>query len=273
MAGYLDQADAIAGDREHGASELVARLVPVLDAARAEGLDATVDVAQRVCRGQAAMAPIWNLCAAAVADFDAPGRFDRWRAEVERAPRALVRAAAAALRDALLGAERPQILTLSYSASVVRTLTALAAERPLDVICAESLPGREGVRCAEDLRRAGAGSTVVHDALLTTYLGSAAAVVVGADALSARDWTNKAGTYGLAAAASFSGVPVYVVVSRDKAAADVLISRMQIARLFERIPIALATLFLTETGPVPPELVSTFTERSAADLRQLFKYL
>ena len=273
MRGFLEQADAIAADREHGASALTARLLPVLDAALAEGRAATVDVARRVCGGQPAMAPLWNVCAAAVAEFSVPGRFARVRAEVERAPLALVRVATAALGDALLGVTRPQILTLSYSGSVVRTLVALAAEQPLDVVCGESLPGQEGVRCHEELNRSGVKSSICADALLTTYLPAAAAVVVGADAVSTRHWTNKAGTYGLSAAAWFSGVPVYIVASRDKAQAESLTSHMRWPREFEQTPVQLATLLLTDAGAVPPDQVSAFCERFAPDLLHLFQHM
>jgi translation initiation factor 2B subunit (eIF-2B alpha/beta/delta family) len=113
---------------------------------------------------------------------------------------------------------------------------------------------------------------VCADALLTTYLPSAAAVVVGADAVSAHHWTNKSGTFGLAAAAWFSGVPVYVVASRDKAEAEELGAEMRLPRLFEHTPAQLATLFLTDGGPVPPDQLAAVTQRFAADLRRLFSH-
>jgi ribose 1,5-bisphosphate isomerase len=269
----LERAEVIAGDRTRGASELAAELLPVLEAAQRAGRDTMVEVVRCVCRGQPAMAVLWNICAAVVADMVAPGRFARVRAEVERAPDALARAATSALNDALVGVPAPRILTLSYSRSVARTLTVLRSTHQLDVICGESLPAREGLRLADELVAAGIVCELVIDSALTTYLPEADAVVVGADAVAARHWTNKAGTFGLAAAAWFAGVPVYVVVSRDKAEAASLTSRITVPRLFEHIPSELATLFLTDAGPIAPESLSALTERFASDLDQLFAYL
>lgn len=272
MRDFRERAEAIASDRVRGASALVAELLPLLDMTRAEGEDATIEVARCVCEGQRAMAPLWNVCATALADFADPGRWAARRAEIDRAPRALVRAAAAALGDALQGVARAQIVCVSHSGSVERALVALAATHNVDVICSESLPGGEGVGFADRLRRADMSATVVADALVTTYLSTASAVVVGADAVSTRAWTNKAGTYGLAAAAWFSGVPVYVVASRDKAESELLTPHLQVPRLFERTPLQLATLLLTETGPIPPDAASGFTERFRTDLPFLLKF-
>lgn len=264
---------AIAGDRERGASALVAELLPVLDEAIHEGRESTIDVARIVCAGQPAMAPLWNLCAAAVVEFDEPGRYLRRRAEVARAPRALVRAAVAGLRDALADEKPATVLTLSYSGSVARTLAALHPSTPIRVVCAESQPGGEGAALAAALRAAGLDAEVVQDALLTTYLSGAAAVVIGADAVAAPWWLNKSGTLGLCAAASVTGVPVYVVASRDKAAANALIKRLVYPRTFEQTPAHLATLFLTEVGVITPDRVALFCERYATDIAQLLDAL
>ena len=71
------------------------------------------------------MAPLWNASAGAVAEFDRhQGRFQRMRAELERAPAALARAATSALHQALAGEDQPQVLTLSYSSSVAAALDA-----------------------------------------------------------------------------------------------------------------------------------------------------
>jgi translation initiation factor eIF-2B subunit delta len=265
---FRDRAAAIAADRQLGASELAGALLPVAAEAIEHGRDAVIETARIVCAGQPAMAPLWNVCAAALAEFASPGRFERVRAELERAPRALERAAALALRDAFAG-DRPRVLTLSYSASVARTLITLAPQSAFTVVCAESLPGREGKRLHDALVGAGIKSELVLDSTLTTYLSPDAAVVVGADAVASRHWTNRAGTFGLSAAAWFSGVPVYLVVSRDKAQAAALADRMAAPPLFERTPIDLATLVLTDAGPVAPDQVGRFTERYSTDIAEL----
>ena len=260
----MARAELIASNRTAGASELLSDLLPLLDEALAAGRETTLAVARVVCMGQPAMAPLWNACALAARDLVTPGTFARGRAEFERAPRALVRAASAALCDALAGGGARQLLTLSYSSAVSHTLQAVGVEGDLEVVCAESLPAGEGVRLRAELQAAGVRTQLVLDAELTTYLPSADAVIVGADAIAAREWTNKAGTFGLAAAAWFCGVPVYVVASRDKAQPDALAGRVPLPRTFERIPVSLATLFLTDAGAVPPDDVPSLSERFAA---------
>jgi translation initiation factor 2B subunit (eIF-2B alpha/beta/delta family) len=114
---------------------------------------------------------------------------------------------------------------------------------------------------------------LVADAALTTYLPRATAVIVGADAVAARHWTNKAGTYGLAAAAWFSGVGVYVLASRDKAESEALTPLIELPRTFERIPVQLGTQFLTDAGPATPDALGGLAERCAPDLAHLFRIL
>ena len=219
------------------------------------------------------MAPLWNLCAAAVADFQSPGRFARVSAEVQRAPRALERAALAALHDALIDVSAPRILTLSYSASVSRVLQRIAAERQIEIVCAESLPAREGERLYREVIGAGARGSVVLDTELTTCLPGATAAVLGADAVGAQAWINKAGTFGLAAAAWFSNVPVYVVAARAKAQASALEPLMTpLPRAFERTPSHLATLFLTDAGPISPDDLPAISERFAAEVASFLEF-
>ena len=287
----LRRAERIAGNRDAGAAELLAETLPLLADALTAGPAATRDVARVVCYGQPAMAPLWNACAAAVADRVHPGRFARARAEMERAPAALTRAASLALKDALLGVPAPHLLTLSYSSSVVRALTALAGECPLQVTCGEGRPRFEGRRMAAELAAAGMGVTLATDAALTSHLDAASAVVVGADAFGATHWINKAGTRGLAAAAHLAGVPVFVVCTRDKALPDGRASGFQregasdevwpnapaglrVANpYFERTPVGLATLFLLESGPVSPRDLAHVLHRYRENISLLLNEL
>jgi ribose 1,5-bisphosphate isomerase len=275
----ISVARAIAGDADSGASELLAHLLPLLTDAVIAGRGTTVEVARVVCRGQPIMAPLWRASAAAVAEHDRPGTFALVRAELERSPRALTRAASAALRDLLLDDPDPLMITLSYSGGVCSALAAIAAERRLRVVCGEGRPRYEGRRLADAMDRAGAQVTLVVDAALTSFLSEASAVLVGADAVFGDRWVNKVGTFGLAAAASISGTPVYVVAARDKFVPASLAARMslpigavdevwpegpaQIARVnryFESIPADLATLFLTSAGPLSPRDLAAAVE-------------
>jgi translation initiation factor 2B subunit (eIF-2B alpha/beta/delta family) len=280
------RAEEIAQDRDRGAGELLALLLPLLADALADGPELTLQVVRRICYGQPAMAPLWNACAAAVADGSQPGRFARVRAEMERAPAALVRAAQRALDDLLPDDRPPHLITLSYSSSVARLLAAVAAKRTLHVTCAEGRPRFEGRRMAADLAAAGAAVTLTIDAAITASLDRASALVVGADAFDEICWTTMVGTRGTAAAAYFVGVPVYVVCTRDKArssSAAVPVpngepheiwadppERISVSNpYFEPTPVELATLFLTEAGPIPPSQLGQIVLRYSADISLL----
>jgi ribose 1,5-bisphosphate isomerase len=283
---------AIAEDRDHGASELLACMLPLLAEAIVLGEGTVVAVAREIRGGQPAMAPLWNACGAALADFRRPGRFAQVRQQFERAPRALIRAAAHALREALAGDVAPRILTVSYSASVGRTLAALTRDFSLTVVCAEGRPRLEGRRLAGDLAQAGARVAVTTDAAIATFVRDASAVVVGADSLAATQWINKVGTFGLAAAADRWGVPVFVVGGRDKAWSHVLGNWWSretdtagevwgnppadiavVSRLFEAIPADLATLVLTDIGPIAPGDLPGLAEQFADDVSALIQVI
>ena len=283
---WHERAREIAADRDSGASELLARLLPVLDESLVAGPEATRDVARIVCRGQPAMASLWNACAAAVVEERAPGTFARRREEMLRASRALTRAASSALLDLLDPGAGRLVLTVSYSGGVASALIAAAAKRPLDVLCAEGRPRFEGRRLAERLAGAGVPVRLATDAALTSYLDRAQSFVCGADAIFPAAWINKVGTHAVAAAASFQGVPTYVIAARDKAADPRLAPQLTAAGgpaaevwerppsgvgvenpYFERIPAELATLFLTDVGPIDPTaLVQLAEPRGELDL-------
>ena len=288
-ADVLARANAIAADRDRGAGELALELLPVLDDALAEGPDVTLAVARAVCRGQPAMAPLWHACAAAVREGEAPGAFARVRAEIARAPAAVARAASLALRDLLQGSDSPRIVTLSFSSSVQQTLGSVSSDRRLRVVCGEGRPRFEGRRLAVSLASPSVDVTLTSDAALASFLPDADAVVVGADAIAETFWINKVGTHALAAAATYSGVPVYVVASRDKAMPADLAAAWRslpapaneiwaeadpriavLNRYFEPTPIELATLFLTDAGPVSPGDLPAIVRQRAKSISDLF---
>ncbi len=292
MNALFRRARRIASDRDAGASELVAEALPLLADAIERGDAVTLAVARIVCEGQPAMAPLWNACAAAMAEHQHPGRFDRVRAELERAPAALMRAATRILQEALQDEDSPQLLTLSFSGSVARVLGSLLRETPFAIVCGEGRPRYEGRRMAEVMSAAGATVTATTDAGLTSFLATATAVVVGADAIAAAYWINKVGTRGLVAGAWHHGLPVYVIGTRDKALAAPLAARWVADEAppaevwpgappgisvwnpyFEPTPVELATAFLTEIGAVPPVDVPALAERHAADISMLINRL
>jgi HSP20 family molecular chaperone IbpA len=120
-----------------------------------------------------------------------------------------------------------RVVTLSRSSSVLITLHAIRAIRPLEVSCSESRPAMEGRRLAADLAAAGVRVTFYGDAALAHALHDAEAVLVGADAVASSWFLNKSGTKMLAAAATHHGVPVYVAATRDKFVDEKLAGRLQ----------------------------------------------
>ena len=280
---------AIAEDRDAGAAELLQRLLLLLDDALRVP-PAALEDSRIVCAGQPAMAPLWHACAAAVLDEEEPGVFERARRELARAPLTLARAASLALRDLLQDAQAPTVITVSYSSSVVRAL--LDTSMPIHVACGEGRPRFEGRRAALALAERGLAVTLMTDAALTTCLDTAAAVVVGADAVASQFWINKVGTHGLAAAAHRQGVPVYVVASREKGMPDAVARRWRpssgpvaevwpeadsrvrlVNPYFEATPVELATLFLTDAGVVPPEAARELAGRGAGAVERLLAKL
>jgi translation initiation factor eIF-2B subunit delta len=278
----LQRAEAIAIDRDSGASELTARLLPLLDEALRRAPPLVVPIIRRVCEGQPAMAPLWHVCAAALDDGEHPGAFARMRQARERAPAALARVASAALVEDLSGVAQPLLLTLSFSGSVVEVLRAVQAIRPIRIVCGEGRPRYEGRRLAASLAAAGATVTLTTDAAVPAYLREAAAVVVGADAVAASFWINKVGTHGLAATAADRGVPVMVMATSDKALPARLASHWRLPLAdpdevwgdppravrvenpyFEAVPAELATVVFTEVGRLTPDGFPAFAERGA----------
>jgi translation initiation factor 2B subunit (eIF-2B alpha/beta/delta family) len=109
-----------------------------------------------------------------------------------------------------------QVVTLSYSSSVLAVLSALQKTRPIAVSASESRPALEGRRLAIELATGGVPVTIFSDSAIAHALDSADVVMVGADAVAPAWFLNKSGTRMLAAAAAQCGVPVYVIATRDK---------------------------------------------------------
>jgi translation initiation factor 2B subunit (eIF-2B alpha/beta/delta family) len=228
------------------------------------------------------MAPVWHACAAALRDFERPGTFAQLRQARERAPAALTRVAAEHLLDQFSNIERPRVLTVSFSGSVLDVLCAVRRSRALQVVCGEGRPRHEGRRLAEVLSARGLDVMLSTDAALSSYIPDAAAVVVGADAIAGSFWINKVGTRALATTAESCGVQVFVIAASDKACPDILAMRWQMPlgdpsevwpdaptsvrvenRYFERVPVELATGFLTEVGRLAPADVPALAARGA----------
>ncbi len=97
-------------------------------------------------------------------------------------------------------------------------------------------------------------------------------ILVGADAVGPEVFINKVGTAAICALASSEGVPVYVLAGREKVLSRAEIDRLEIVSgppaqvvdplppglqvlnpYFERIPLTLATLVVTDAGVRPAQ--------------------
>ena len=272
----------LAADRVSGAAEILRRAIEILRDALAAHAD-MVEVTRAVVGAQPSMAPVWNAALAALAARDDPGRFDRFAGRIARAPEALARAASEVFgpdvlpvggtrsspsRESPPAGGRPlQFVTISFSGSVLAVLEAVRRTRPVEVVCSESRPANEGRALAARLAAGGIPVTCVLDAAIGQSLAAADAVLVGADAITAGWFVNKAGTKMLAAAASTQGVPVYVVASRDKFACAGVAARLTLGEgspadvwrdpppgvvvrnvCFETIPFDLVRRLITDDG-------------------------
>ena len=207
-------------------------------------------------------------------------RLDR---QVQRVARILARVLTDVLRPrgaGLSAVSRPLIVaTVSASATVRVCLEALAERTRVEVICTEARPLMEGRQMAIDLVAAGIPTTVCTDVGIGAVMAAVGpqleAVVVGTDAVTPRWFVNKCGTRHVVEVAAGFGVPSYVVGSRDKFIGQTLADELRpneglpeelwehpppgvnVANpYFERIPVELAAMFVTDAGPLGPASVS-----------------
>ncbi|MCA1834321.1 MAG: hypothetical protein ABR548_04250 [Actinomycetota bacterium] len=221
-------------DRRSGAAEIAvaaARSVSMLDGKRE-----IMRAARMLLRAHPAMAPLWNLFAAALAGDDVDAFSVRLSAETDSVAHAAVWA---------IG-RRAVVLTHSSSSSVVAALRK-ARKRIDTVLCCESRPGGEGRTLARRLGKDGFVVEVVPDAAVVQAAERADVVLVGADAVTEDGCVNNIGTYSVALAARELGTPCYALAGTTKfIVRDVwaLVS----APLFEQTPIALFDGVVSERG-------------------------
>jgi translation initiation factor 2B subunit (eIF-2B alpha/beta/delta family) len=138
------------------------------------------------------------------------------------------------------------------------------------VIATESLPGGEGRRLTRRLRARAVATRTIPDASGATTIAEADAVVVGADAVTARELWNKCGTRALARAARAGRRPFYVVTTGDRLIRSVLARRLRLppSGLFDVTPLALVTAVVTEAGVMTPAEVRAMLRRQATAVRR-----
>ena len=173
--------------------------------------------------------PDTGFRAAAVAHCDAV---------LARADRALVETVGHARRRLASLPANSEVLTHSASS----TVRAAVADLPVRLLVTASEPGGEGRRLAAEV-----GARWLDDAEGPAAAASAAAVVVGADAIGVEVFVNKVGTRVLGEAAQRAGTPFFVVAESYK---WLLPSQpVIVGGAFETVPNTLVTAFLRDTTP------------------------
>lgn len=211
-----DAIEALARDREHGASEITQRALeamPRIADTADEPLVALADAGACLVRAHPAMAPLVHLADQVLARFEAEGidAFDAIEAQRSRRARALAQAGAKRIGTG------DQVATYSRSGTVLAALRAALEDGPrFTVLVSEARPGGEGLSVARALASDGIPVTVTTDAALTSLVREADQLLVGADAICQAGLVNKIGTHALAREAARADVPVAVLAGTDK---------------------------------------------------------
>lgn len=228
----------IASDRGSGAAEIARAAAGALSSVPENDVRTAVRL---LLEGHPSMAPLWRLATNVLSAAGPRDGAAAFLAGVE------ADAAAATVLAPILP---PWLLTISYSSSVIESLR---TARVSQLTCMRSDPGGEGARMSEAV--APTRARVIDDDEAIAHI-PAAAVVVGADAVTPSHLINKVKTRALAEAAREKGVPSYVVAGHSK----FVDSNLPIEGPFERVPLELFTAIATPTGLNSPAEAS---ERAA----------
>lgn len=260
----------IAADSKSSATELLSRSLQILRTAAADGGDRLAEVATELCRAQPAMAGLRTAAALAHGAKDPVAAIDEFAARIERAASQIARHALGLVT--LRATEGPlHLVTTSKSRPVEETIRLVAAEHDVLVSCAEGRPAKEGRDLARTLAETGIQVDLYTDAGLASIVGSADAVLFGADAMSSTSFINKVGTSALCALAAAMGRPAYILAGREKILPDDVFGALTLRPggphevwrepvpgvhvrnpYFEIIPLSFAAAVVTEAGVLQP---------------------
>ncbi|MFQ5777975.1 MAG: translation initiation factor eIF-2B [Terriglobia bacterium] len=242
---------------------------------------ALLELANTTLNVQPSMAPLLNLANTiqlAAEQVSDPLRALRSALEKFRRHRQQAPAKVAQLFATRLP-RRTTVLTYSRSSTVLAALS--AARRRLErVILAEGRPLYEGRALAERLAGQGIAVTLVIDAALREHVGAADLLVVGADTVFERAYSNKVGTRLLQEQARTSGKPFYVLTDTGKFLPPALAPFYRIEekprqevwrtppervtvlnRYFELVPLQRHVTLLSERGVMPQARVRAWVEQ------------
>lgn len=164
--------------------------------------------------------------------------------------------------------EASRIITMSYSSTVLNALRAMAEDRELMVMVAESQPGEEGRRTAKIVSSYGIETELIPDSLVLSRMKDIEAAVLGADAITSEWVVNKIGTHALALAAINHEVPSYALCSwsklcpvepEDFGCVEKRLGKnlTESSQMFESIPIGRFHRFVTDRGILKPSDVGS----------------
>ena len=225
---------------------------------------AVCQIADLLLERQPAIAPLIGLVNTVYLGLDRPpAALAAELRDVER--RMATSAGLLAAVGAALIEEGSIVLTHGESGSVQGMLTRAAEERRFFVSCLATMPLGEGIEMAADLAAAGLAVEVVPDDQILEVVSGVDLVVVGANAFGADRVMNTVGWADLAEEARDVGVPLYVVVSVEKALPEPLFGRAvgagAAAARFEAVALDRVTSVVTEMGIFDPRAAG----RLAAD--------
>lgn len=204
--------DRLRKDNIHGAAYLAKQASGAL--ASLPEVEDVAKLARALIGAQPAMAPIVNLANTLLYEYEkgvsTSKTAQHYREFLDYSFERVVALGEHRIRHGM------NVLTLSYSSTVLEMLCTAHGKKHFNVVCCESRPAYEGLELASELASAGIDTTVVADAALVNELQHADIVLVGADAISSSGIVNKIGTRGVAIAAASYAIPVYVLCGSEK---------------------------------------------------------
>lgn len=273
MINWEDSFNEIRADREHGATYLYRQALTILgDAASQNQIQDSSDIGNiiRILHfAQPAMAPMHFLAEKLESlSLQSP---DNLNSRLAALVKSLERDSELAHGRIIGNFEqlnlRANTILLHSRSGTVQELIRGAVKTGTKLLISEGRPGMEGLNLAGELVIDGyAVKTFVDDAR-AEVVKEADIIIVGADWISERDFTNKIGTYTLALVAREMRRPIYVAADATKFAQ----SRFRIESpslkgnrqsfyqdiLFEESPNSLITTFVTDLGLLNAEQVAS----------------
>lgn len=259
--------DDVRNDEGSGAAEIFHRVLgSVLEVLQTHRDTSTSDFEEfsiQLHLAKRSMAPIFNLANTILLCLDneewlgkLTERLESIRMEVETSPSKM----AENVRKKLFGS---RIMTISYSSSVISSLSSMQGMKDFEVTIPISLPLGEGRQMAKVLSERGIKVELIQDSMIFSIMEEMDHVVVGADAVTPIGVVNKVGTFALMAAARCFGISSHVVCDWMKISPVALLDPVETQtiigenltmrdQIFEQTPLDMFTSIITDRGELTP---------------------